>query len=70
MGSAILGAVASGAFDSVTGAMSGMSQAGEIIEPTKTREVRTFHDAKYSVFLRMYEDQVAYRNLTSRQCGE
>ncbi|HXP98286.1 MAG TPA: FGGY-family carbohydrate kinase [Telmatospirillum sp.] len=62
LGSAILGAVAGGAFESVTAAMGAMTQSGTVIEPTGGT-VKAYHDAKYKVFKRMYDDQMAYRGI-------
>lgn len=60
LGSAILGAVAAGAQPSVLSAMSAMSRAKTVIEPSGG-DVARYHERKYRVFLRMYEDQMAYR---------
>jgi len=60
LGSAILGAVASGRFPSVIDAMGAMNRVGSVIDPSP-RDVLAFHDAKYRVFLRMYDDFMAYR---------
>jgi FGGY-family pentulose kinase len=62
LGAAILGAVAGGAFPAIPPAMAAMSHAGGRIAPSGG-EVQRYHDAKYAVFLRMYEDQIAYRGL-------
>ena len=62
LGAAILGAVASGDQPSVLAAMGAMSEAGAVVLPTGG-EVARFHDRKHRVFLRMYEDQMAYRAL-------
>jgi FGGY-family pentulose kinase len=64
LGSAILGAVAAGAHPSIESAMAAMSRAARTIEPADG-EVRAFHDKKHRVFLRMYDDQMAYRQLMS-----
>ncbi|WP_428376515.1 FGGY-family carbohydrate kinase [Lichenicoccus sp.] len=61
LGAAVLGAVAGGAYASVTEGMAAMTRAGRIIEPDPA--TRVFHDRKYQVFLRMTEDQLAYRAL-------
>jgi FGGY-family pentulose kinase len=61
LGAAILGAVAGGACASVQDGMAAMTRAGRTIEPD--RGARAFHDRKYAVFLRMTEDQLAYRAL-------
>jgi FGGY-family pentulose kinase len=61
LGSAMLGAVASGDHPTVVSAMRAMAVAEKVIEPDPA--TRRFHDAKHAVFLRMYEDQMAYRAL-------
>ena len=65
LGSAILGAVASGDHDSVLSAMAAMNHADRFIAPA-TGAVRAFHDGKQRVFQRMHADQLAYRALMSR----
>lgn len=62
LGAAILGAVASGDQPSVLSAMGAMSEADRVIEPAGGA-VAEYHAAKHRVFLRMYEDQMAYRAL-------
>ncbi len=62
LGAAILGAMSAGHFASLPEAMAAMSRAGRVIEPAGGA-VRRYHDAKYAVFQRMHEDQVAYRGL-------
>jgi D-ribulokinase len=62
LGSAILGAVAAERFGSVVEAMGAMNAAGEVIEPSGG-EVAALHSAKHRVFQRMFEDQMAYREL-------
>lgn len=62
LGSAILGAVAAGAQPSVEAAMSAMTRSGRVIAPAGGETAR-FHEAKHRVFLRMHEDQLAYREL-------
>jgi len=39
-----------------------MTRSGRILEPA-TGEVARFHDAKHRVFLRMHQDQLAYREV-------
>ncbi|HEY0967834.1 MAG TPA: FGGY-family carbohydrate kinase [Opitutaceae bacterium] len=60
LGSAVLGAVAAGAYASVLDAMAAMSAAGRVITPTKGAVAR-YHHAKYKVFHRMHDDAMAYR---------
>ena len=68
LGSAVLAAVASGDQASVVDAMGAMNAAGEVIDPargdvTHGSAVARYHDAKYAVFHRMYDDLLAYRRL-------
>jgi FGGY-family pentulose kinase len=60
LGAAMLGAVAGGMQPSVQAAMAAMSRAGSVITPAEDA-IRRFHEAKYTVFQRMYADQMAYR---------
>ena len=64
LGSAILGAVASGDFSSVLHGMAAMNRASSIIEPQKGTAA-DYHARKHRVFHRMYDDQMAYRDLLS-----
>jgi ribulose kinase len=62
LGAAILGAVASGDRASVLEGMSAMSRPEKEIVPGGDAQER-YHDAKYRVFLRMHDDQLAYRGM-------
>jgi ribulose kinase len=62
LGSAILGAVASGAHPSLTEAMTAMSGVGETLEP-RGGDVRSYHDAKHRVFHKMYDDFQSIRRI-------
>lgn len=64
LGAAILGRVASGDSESVAEAMAAMCHAGAIVEPAGGA-VAEYHDKKHRVFLRMHDDQMAYRELMS-----
>jgi FGGY-family pentulose kinase len=64
LGSAILGAVAAGRYGSVPLAMAGMTRATRTLAPGEG-DVRRFHDAKYDVFRRLHDDQLAYRQIMS-----
>jgi FGGY-family pentulose kinase len=64
LGAAILGAVASGDFETVLAAMAAMNGAGETIQPPGG-VVRYYHDAKHRVFHRMYDDFIAYRGMVT-----
>ena len=61
LGSAILGAVASGDHPSVLSAMAAMDSIAKIVAPTKS--LFGYHDRKHEVFQRMHDDQLAYRAL-------
>jgi FGGY-family pentulose kinase len=64
LGAAMLGAVASGAKASLVEAMRTMSAADRVLEPSRgPGSAGAYFDAKYKVFLRMHEDQMAYRAL-------
>jgi FGGY-family pentulose kinase len=62
LGSAMLGAVAAGAYPTLEAAMQAMNAPARVVEPAGG-EVAAFHERKHRVFHRMYEDQVAYRSL-------
>ncbi len=62
VGSAMLGAVASGHYADLPAAMRAMSGPGSRISP-RGGEIATYHDRKYHVFRRMQEDFVAYAEL-------
>jgi ribulose kinase len=62
LGAAILGRVACGDSPSVQEAMAAMCHEGTVIEPAGGA-VAAYHAKKHEVFLRMYDDQMAYRAL-------
>ncbi len=62
LGSAMMGAVAAAHHPSLPSAMGAMSTADRIVEPAGG-DVARYHDRKYLVFHRMYEDQVAYKEI-------
>lgn len=62
LGSAVLGAVASGRHESVLDAMRAMNAASRVIVPTRGPVAR-YHAAKYRVFHRMHADFLAHREL-------
>jgi FGGY-family pentulose kinase len=68
LGAAILGSVACGDHSSVVAAMAAMSRAGETVLPDAA--ARPYCDAKHRVFLRMFDDQMAYRALMSEGIAE
>jgi len=65
LGSAMLGAVASGDFVDIDDAMAKMSRAGRVIQPA-TGKIATYHDAKYAVFQKMHDDHCSYHEMMRR----
>lgn len=63
LGAAMLGATASGVYPSLSEAVQSMGREGGRVSPDTSR--KAFHDAKYRVFLEMYQDQMKYRTLMS-----
>jgi FGGY-family pentulose kinase len=61
LGAAMLAATASGAFADLPSAAAAMSHVGETIHADPARHA--FHDAKYAVYLGMYDDWCRYRNM-------
>lgn len=62
LGSAMLGAVASGHQPNVVSAMGAMSESSAVVTP-RGGDVASYHAKKHQVFLRLYDDQMAYRRL-------
>ena len=61
LGSAMLGAVAAGEYESdISTAMAGMSRTGRSVLP-ESGKAAEFYQAKYQVFLELYEDQQKYQ---------
>lgn len=65
LGSAMLGAAASGEYKDLLEAMGAMSAADKIVHPEKG-VISDYHRAKHQVFMRLYEDQLAYRELMDK----
>ncbi|POF62108.1 ribulokinase [Novacetimonas maltaceti] len=64
LGSAILGAVAGGAYPSIRDAMTAMTRIRAEIRPCPRSA--GFHDRKFRVFTRMYADQLHYRQIMNK----
>ena len=65
LGSAMLGGVASGEFETLEDAMKAMSRPERIIMPQL--ETKDYHHNKYRVFHKLYEDQLSYDSLMQTQ---
>ena len=59
LGSAVLAAVAAGAYPDCTAAMAAMNRVGGTVQPSGG-EVEACHGRKYQVYKRMYDDQQRY----------
>jgi FGGY-family pentulose kinase len=66
LGSAVLGAVAAGRFQTVLAAMNAMNEAGRVIAPVGGK-VAQYHERKYRIFHRMHADFLAARRIMARQ---
>lgn len=53
--------IVGGIYADVVGAMGNMCAAGRIIEPQKSSHITEYHNAKYEIFLSMYEHELLYR---------
>lgn len=63
VGSAILGACASQYFNNVQDAIENMGGTADVIQPNAS--TKPYHDKKYRIFLRMFQDQLKYKNIMS-----
>ena len=59
LGAALLGAVACGAFTSLPEAAASMVRPGGVVAARP--EVKAFHDDKYAIYLKLYEDMERHR---------
>ncbi|WP_433977680.1 FGGY-family carbohydrate kinase [Erwinia sp. E_sp_B01_9] len=62
LGSAMMGTVAAGAYDSLPEAMNATSRIGKTVTP-QTNEIKRYYDQKYRVFREMYHDHMKYRHM-------
>lgn len=62
LGSAMMGTVAAGVYESLPEAMNAMSRIGKTVTP-QTNEIKRFYDQKYQVFREMYHDHMKYRQM-------
>ena len=66
LGSAMLAAVAGGAYPSLVDAMQGMASAGEVIRPDP--RTAAYHEARFAIFRELYRQQLGRRK-TMEQFG-
>lgn len=64
LGSAILGACASGFFKDVKTAITAMGGNGNVISPNEGMQL--YHDKKYKVFLEMLKNQRMYKEIMEK----
>lgn len=69
LGSAVLGAVASGEYVSIFEAMRKMNQTGRIIQPVR-ETLDNYHNSKYKIFHKMYEDERSYFKIMNEKIIE
>jgi FGGY-family pentulose kinase len=62
LGSAMLGAVAAGAYPDLERAMAAMNAPSRVIDPAGG-EIAGYHARKHQIFHRMHDDQLAYRRM-------
>lgn len=62
LGSAMMGTVAAGVYESLPEAMNAMSRIGKTVTP-QTNEIKHYYDRKYQVFREMYHDHIKYRQM-------
>lgn len=61
MGSAVLGACASQYFNNVQTAIRIMGGKADVVQPYSG--IKSYHDKKFNVFIKMYQDQLQYRSI-------
>ncbi|KAK7329823.1 hypothetical protein VNO77_24003 [Canavalia gladiata] len=66
LGAAILGAVATRKYHSLSEAMKALNAAGQVIRPSDDPKVKKYHDAKYQIFRGLYEQQLSFRSMIAQ----
>lgn len=61
VGSAVLAACAARHFNNVQAAVQSMGGTADVVHANPN--VKSFHDKKYEVFLKMFQDQIIYRDI-------
>jgi ribulose kinase len=68
LGSAMLGAVAAGAYPDLEHAMAAMNAPARVVDPAGG-EIAAYHARKHGIFHRMHDDQLAYRGMMEGDAG-
>jgi len=63
IGAATAGACAGGSFKDLESAMKGMNHVGNVVQVDPSPALALYHERKYQVFLRLYRDHMAYRDV-------
>lgn len=69
IGTAMLGATASKIYKNLQIAMERMGSNGLLIQPnttSKNNQIKTYHDCKYKVFIKMLSDQREYKQFMNK----
>ncbi|RYR76995.1 hypothetical protein Ahy_A01g001488 [Arachis hypogaea] len=66
LGAAILGAVATRKYHSLSDAMKALNAPGQVIHPSNDPRVKKYHDAKYKIFRGLYEQQLSNRSIMAQ----
>ncbi|KAK8351039.1 hypothetical protein V6Z12_A05G006300 [Gossypium hirsutum] len=66
LGAAILGAVAAKKYTCLSEAMKALNAAGQVIHPSTDSRVKKYHDAKYSIFRELYQQQLSQRSIMAQ----
>ncbi|MED6191572.1 hypothetical protein PIB30_001304 [Stylosanthes scabra] len=66
LGAAILGAVATRKYHSLSEAMRALNAPGQVIHPSNDPRVKKYHDAKYKIFRGLYEQQLTNRSIMAQ----
>ncbi|KAL2612736.1 hypothetical protein R1flu_024428 [Riccia fluitans] len=70
LGAAILGAVAAKKYVCIDSAMMGLNAPGLVVQPTTDGKVKNYHEAKYKIFMSLYEQQCSYREIMATALAE
>lgn len=66
LGSAMMGTVAAGVYDTLPEAMNAMSRIGKTVTP-QTNEIKRYYDRKYRIFRELYHDHMKYQQMMQEE---